>query len=216
MMRVRIRQGTALVLFSICLSGFARVHAQSALDPHWLLEYKGKYKEATHDLKWDQRFKPFVNHYLHMKQKIVPNSGSMGDVASLYLGLPDEYRSEDGRYFYADGCMPQACPAKGLLWVDMTTSRPTVVFAAVDDPSGLAAPGATLYLFTSRELSPSNLPGKLKSSISYWTSKPFADRTYQMFGRISKAVIIGPDGGERSIDPITVGVPPEAAEKAAH
>jgi hypothetical protein len=213
-MRRRIRQFAALVLFIICSSNFARVRAQSALDPHWLLEYRGKYKVARRDLKWDRRFKPFINHYLTMKQKIVPNNASIGDVASLYLGLADEYRSEDESYFYADGCVPHACPAKGLLWVDLRASPPTVVLAAIDDPSGSAAPGTTLYLFTNRELSPRNLPGTLKSSISYWTSKPLADKTYQTFGTISKAVIIGPDGRERSIDPITLGVPPGATQKA--
>jgi hypothetical protein len=216
LMRRRIGQLAAIVLFTICIYYVPGVRAQSSPDPHWLLEYKGNYKEAKRDLKWDQRFKPFIDHYLRMKQRIVPNSPNMGDVVFTYLGIPGEYRSDGNRYFYADGCMPRACPEKGLIWVDLKADSPTVVFAALAELSGSDAPGITLYVFTSGEMRSSDLPDNLKSSINYWMSKPLADGTFETYGKISRAVIVGPDSREQSVDPTTLGVPPEALQKAVH
>jgi hypothetical protein len=215
-MRRRIWQTAAIVLFTINIYKVPHVRAQSALDPHWLLEYKGSYKDAKRDLKWDQRFKPFIDHYLQMKQKIVPNSPKMGDVVFAYLGIPGEYRNEDSRYFYADGCMPRVCSEKGMIWADLKAESPTVVFAALAESSGSDAPGITLYVFTSIEMRSGDLPNDLKNSINYWTSKPLADGTFETYGKISRAVIVGPDSREQSVDPTTLGVPPEALQKGAH
>lgn len=209
---IRTRQLAQVLLLAICASVCLSARAQSTADPHWLLEYKGPYH--GHDLKWDTRFKPFIDHYLQMKQNIMPHTPKMADVVSNYIGVPGEYRSKDDRYFYADGCMAHACEAKGMLWVDMQPSPPTVVFAALDDPPGSKGPGLTVYIFASRDLEQSDLPGDLKSNIDYWTSKPLADRMYELEGAINRAVIIGPDSREHTIDPAAVGVPPAAQERS--
>jgi hypothetical protein len=108
--------------------------------------------------------------------------------------------------------MAHVCQEKGLLWVDLDSASPTVVFAVISVRNDPDIRGCKLYLFTSQELSETDLPADLRNTINRWTAKSPSDR--KAFDKISRAVIVGPDGYEETADIEALGVSKEAQEKS--
>jgi hypothetical protein len=216
-MRIGIRQLAVAALLASGTIVCAHSPAQDAGDAHWLLEYRGVKANGTDSsnrLKWDKRFVPFVNHYLPMPQTFWSKGDSLGAVASDFLGIPGEIHIEGDQFYEADGCGAHACFEKGMVWVDLTASPPTVVFAATDLRKGANAHGYTLWLFASRTLNPDQLPGELRFSIERWTAKPYGGSTRAAdIETIRQAVIVGPDGNNQTVEPASVGVAEAAQEK---
>ena len=57
---------------------------------------------------------------------------SLADTALDFLSVPDKVLADENRYVTITGCVYRFCPARGLLWVDLGSPHPLVVFAAID------------------------------------------------------------------------------------
>jgi hypothetical protein len=217
-MRIGVRKLVASLLLTVGAAVCPTLRARDATDPHWLLEYRGVDSTGTNNanqLMWDKRFNPFIDHYLPQKPNLGGKFGkpeNMGLVASEHFGLSGTIHSDSDRYYSADGCMAHVCQEKGLLWVDLDSASPTVVFAVISVRNDPDIRGCKLYLFTSQELSETDLPADLRNTINRWTAKSPSDR--KAFDKISRAVIVGPDGYEETADIEALGVSKEAQEKS--
>jgi len=214
-MRRNTGQLVAGLLFAVFAALCPNLHAQDSSDPHWLLQYRDidqYHRDSANRLKWDKRFDPFVNHYLPMKQIFWEKGKAIGAVASDFLGVPGSIHIEAERNYSADGCVAHACFEKGMLWVDMKTTPPIVAFSATDIRKGTKDNGYRLYLFISREFGAEDLPAELRKSITRWTATPLGDG--KEIETITQAVIVGPDGQEKIVEPKTLGVAEAAQEKS--
>ncbi|MDR3726417.1 MAG: hypothetical protein P4K86_05185 [Terracidiphilus sp.] len=214
-MRRKTGQFVAGLLFAAFAAVCPNLHAQASSDPHWLLQYRGidpYHRDSANRLKWDKRFEPFVNHYLPMKQTLWEKGKAIGAVASDFLGVPGSIHIEAEHYYSADGCVAHACFEKGMLWVDMKTTPPIVAFAATDIRKGTKDNGYRLYLFISREFGAGELPAELRNSIARWTALPYGGGDEVEV--ITQAVIVGPDGQDKIVEPKTLGVAEAAQEKS--
>jgi hypothetical protein len=135
-----------------------------------------------------------------------------------FLAVPGDVIGDNNRYFNADGCVQHFCPDRGLLWVDLGTSHPLVVFVAVDwisdnkttDESGAAY---TMWVFSNRAIDPVNIPSPLVRSIARWTSQPYGHTN--ILQNITRVYIVDPDGTSHPVAPADIGarntLPPETA-----
>lgn len=203
------------LLLTVCCAAYPVLHAQDATNPQWLLKYRctdcSKGNKAN-PLMWDKQFKPFINHYLPQKPRFQGwgKPEPMGEIATELFGVSGSMLAENDHYFVVDGCMAHACGEDGMLWVDLTSAPPLVVFAALD--LGGDDGGYKLYLFTSRELSAQALPRDLRASITRWTAKlPGASDEDPIL--IGRAVIVEPNEHEDRVELNAIGVAPAAQEK---
>jgi hypothetical protein len=215
-MQLRAKQFAASLLLTTCVAVCPSLHAQNAADPHWLFKYRDADGTTNaNGLMWDKQFKPFINHYLPQRPAFHGwgKPKPMSTIASELFGNSDLFpaiQSGSDRYFIAHGCEAHACPEKGLLWVDLASAPPLVAFAVNDVYNGNDSRAQKLYIFTSRKLSAQDLPKELRATISQWTAKS-AEGDYGI--KISRAVIVAPDGHEQSADLNAVGVAQTAQEK---
>ena len=54
----------------------------------------------------------------------------LSEAAATFLAGPGAIASTDNRYLTLTGCVPDHCPQRGLLWLDLGRTHPLLVFAA--------------------------------------------------------------------------------------
>jgi hypothetical protein len=119
------------------------------------------------------------------------------------------------RYLTVDGCIPSFCAAHGLLWMDLGTPQPLMVFAAVnwsteghttDEPNA----DYNLWLFSNRQVSADALPLALTQAVSDWDARLAA--AHRGVPHITHAVLVEPSGQPYPLNPTLVGantLPPQ-------
>jgi hypothetical protein len=132
-------------------------------------------KPATEDLSWmwqytqpapdghengftdDPRFHDFLKKHLTAPQSFWGNGKPLWDVAVEFMGVPGIARSDENRYFTATGCVPHFCEDRGMLFADIGSPHPLVIFAAIDwsrESHNVEEDNAeyTLWIFPNRPL----------------------------------------------------------------
>jgi hypothetical protein len=182
----------------------------------------------------DPRFKPFLRDHLTAPQTFWNENQPLPETIMEFLGKPNQVVLDDNRYLAADGCVPAFCPARGLLFVDLGTAHPLVVFAAVDWVKENKTPnqsGAeyTLWLFANHPLrtgdseataesdlkTPTHIPAALTRAIARWTAQPVSGGTTDQ--NITNAVLVDPDGTPHPVPPNAIGAQhnPQTSETKA-
>ena len=192
----------------------------------WLWQYGPPPSDGRENqLVLDPRFRPFLAQYLTAPQTFWGSQKagykSLADTALDFLSVPDKVIADDNRYVTATGCVYRFCPARGLLWVDLGSPHPLVVFAAIDwvkDNKTPDQPDAeyTMWVFANHPVDPEHIPTALTHSIARWTGQPPPGST--VIQQISNAVLVDPDGTPHQITPATIGAntftKPQTEQKA--
>lgn len=202
----------------------ARHTAQAPLnDLQWLWRYArpSPSGDAT-ALRYDARFQALLDANFHQPQAMwnadTPNPPKLTQVIPLFLSAHGEVTTDANRYLAVDGCVPDFCPAHGLLWADLGLAHPLLVFAGVtwsaqNHTTDSAAADYTLWLFSSRDLSPASLPLALRNALARWDAR--LANEHRIVPHISRAILVAPDGSAQPMDPADAGantLPPQAAD----
>jgi hypothetical protein len=197
-------------------------------DVSWLAPYANPTPEGRGDeLTHDSRFKVFLRDHLTAHQIFWNENESLGDTAIEFLGVPGQVILDDNRYFSFDGCVPHFCPSRGLLFVDLGTAHPLVVFVAIDWVKDNKVPGQTgaeytLWLFSNRPLTidsaaneagVEHVPPALIHTISRWAAQPTAGTI--VVPNITNTVLVDPTGTPHQVPPASLGIAPASKQPSA-
>ena len=178
------------------------------------------------DLRVDQRFHALLLDEFHRPQAMwgdnpAGHNQPLDAVIPLFLSQHGTVTTQDNRYVSIDGCVPDFCAAHGLLWIDLGTPHPLVVFAAVNwspESHTTSEPSANydLWLFPNRELSADELPLPLTEALAHWDARLAA--AHRLVPHIAHAVLIEPNGTPYALKPELAGansIAPQADTTAA-
>jgi hypothetical protein len=170
-------------------------------------------------LRYDARFKALLESTFKQPQAMwnsdITQPPALAQVIPLFLTANGEVTSDANRFISIDGCVPDFCPAHGMLWADLGLKTPLIVFAGVtwsaqNHTTDSAAADYTLWLFASRDLSADSLPLALRNAISHWDAR--LAMNHRLVPHINRAVLVAPDGSAQPVDPANAGantLPPQ-------
>ena len=194
-------------------------------DVSWLAPYANPSPDGRgSELTRDSRFKLFLRDHLTAHQVFWNENESLADTAIEFLGVPGQVVLDDNRYFSFDGCVPHFCPSRGLLFVDIGTPHPLVVFVAIDWVKDNKVPGQTgaeytLWLFSNRALNiaggtddanTEHVPPALIHTISRWAAQPTSGST--VLPNITHTVLVDPTGTPLQVPPASLGITPASKQ----
>lgn len=187
-------------------------HKTRGEDLEWLWQYTPPPAEGReNELIQDPHFRPFLMRYFTAPQSFWGSSTdkprkSLADTAYDFLAVPGRVIADENRYITATGCVWHFCPSRGLLFADLNTSNPLVVFAAIDwirdgKTTEEAAAEYTLWIFPNHAPGlpgdPTNLTPALTRSLTRWMREPLAGTgTIQ---KITTAILVDADGTPHQI-----------------
>jgi hypothetical protein len=172
----------AAVLLSIAVPG---VCAQLQLkhekpqveDLSWMWQYtQPNSASQKNKLILDTRFRPFLENHFKAPQSFWGKNKPLSDVVMEFLDVPGQVIGDDNRYLNADGCVPDFCPDRGLLWIDLGLPHPLVAFAAIH------------WISDNRT-----------------TDQDGATYTMWLFSNITRVFFVDPDGTPHPVTPSTIG-----------
>lgn len=161
------------------------------------------------DLRLDARFQSLLRDDFHRPQAFWGTTNEPLDVIiPLFLSGHGTVTAEQNRYITVDGCVPRFCAAHGLLWIDLGTPHPLIVFAAVNwttegHTTEQSAADYNLWLFPNRTLSADALPFALTSAIAHWDARLAA--AHRLVPHIAHALLVEPDGAPYALTPEYIG-----------
>jgi hypothetical protein len=165
------------------------------------------------ELRVDARFHALLLDDFHRAQAIwgdnpAGHNEPLDAVIPLFLSQHGTVTAQDNRYVSVDGCVPDFCAAHGLLWIDLGTQHPLVVFAAVNwspesHTTSEAAANYDLWLFPNRQLSADELPLPLTEALAHWDARLSA--AHRLVPHIAHAVLVEPDGAPYALKPELAG-----------
>lgn len=217
MMHRRLQFAAATLLFPAALMGAQiRLHGDKPAveDLSWVWQYAQPAPEGRENaLNNDPRFRELLNKHLTAPQSFWNKGEKLADVASEFLGVPGIARADENRYFTATGCVPHFCPSRGMLFVDLGGSHPTVVFAAIDwtrESRNLEEDDAeyTLWIFPDRSLASASeetphLSSPLKRSLGIFSAELMGGKVPPL---VTHAFVIDPTGAPHEIPASQTGV----------
>jgi len=185
-------------------------------DVSWLAPYAtpepgGRAEELMHD----SRFKPFIRDHLTAPQTFWNQNESLHETIAEFLGVPGQVFLDDNRFLSVDGSVPQFSPSRGLIFVDLGTPHPLVVFAATDWVKENKTPGQsgaeyTLWVFTNHPLratsddDANHIPDALKRAIARWTNRPVTEGGTAE--NITTTILVDPDGTPHQVPTASLGL----------
>lgn len=198
-------------------------HKEKKLKPNveWLWQYGPPPAEGRENaLVLDPHFRPFLAQYLTAPQTFWGKNKTLADTALDYLSVPGKVLADQDRYLSITGCVLRFCADRGLLWVDLGSPQPLVIFAAINwiqQNKTPDQPGAeyTLWVFSNNALDPDHLPAALTRSIARWTAEPPLGST--ILQTITNAILVDPEGKPHQIKPAIIGantIEPQSETKA--
>jgi len=164
------------------------------------------------DLRLDARFHALLTNNFNRPQAFWgPEPGAnqpLDAIISLFLSRYGTVTKQKNRYLTIDGCVPDFCAAHGLLWVDLGTPHPLVIFAAINwspesHTTDEAAANYSLWLYPNRELSADELPLAFTESLAHWDARLAA--AHRIVPHIAHAVLVEPNGAPYALVPSLVG-----------
>ncbi len=152
----------------------ARGTPKSSYDLGWARALASPDKKDD-DNKWDPQFRALMQSSFHQRQTFWRDHGrfsTMPELVMEFLGVPAGVTLDQDRFVTMDGCVPHACSARGMVWIDTRGSgKPLVIFVAPQDVSTADSnKGALqhLWLFSSNELNWQKRPPQFEASLSRW------------------------------------------------
>ncbi len=205
---------------------------QRAGDLEWLWQYSPPPAEGReHELIQDPHFRDFLDQYFTAPQSFWgPHADdpkgralkSLADTVYDFLAIPGQVIADENRYITATGSVFHFRTSRGLIFADLNSKDPLVVFAAIDwirDDRPTTDPNAeyTLWIFPDKPLfakplpgsgdSPAHLPPPLARSLTRWTAQPLPGTG--VVQKITAAILVDPDGTPHQVPvPGGAGTPP--------
>lgn len=166
-------------------------------------------------LRNDDRFGALLDTDFRAPQAFWGKQIPLSAVIPRFLARYGEINSKGNRYLTIDGCVPSFCAAHGMLWIDLGSADPLLVFAAVNWTTEDHTPGEVnadynLWLFPSRHLSADALPLMLTEGISDWDARLAS--AHRGVPHIAHAILVEPDGQPFPLSPALAGantLPPQ-------
>lgn len=127
------------------------------------------------------------------------------ELVQIFLGVPERVTLDDDRYVTMDGCVPHACSARGMVWIDTRgTGKPLVLFVAPEDVSTVDTEKFAeqhLWLYASAEVNWQRMPADFKSSLARWYAAYRAvwKSSYEM--RVGMLTLVEPSGLTYDLSP---------------
>jgi hypothetical protein len=174
----------------------ARTEPQPIADYQWLWQYAKSAPDGQKSaLLADPRFISLLKENLQTPQAFWGSGVPLSDAASIFLAGEGRVISFNNRYLVITGCVVDQCEQRGLLWIDLASPHPLIVFAALrwtESAKTPDQPGALfdLWLFPNRNIDPEYFPSDLRDSLRDWTLQPdFHCDTYKKFGTRLAAIV---------------------------
>lgn len=165
------------------------------------------------DLRLDSRFHALLSSNFHQPQAMWGNTDPahtqpLDAVIPLFLSRYGAVTTQDNRYLSIDGCVPIFCAAHGLLWIDLGTPHPLIVFAAVNwstesHTTDESTASYDLWLFSNHILSAAELPLPLTEAIAHWDARLAA--AHRLVPHIQHATLVEPGGAPYALNPALAG-----------
>ena len=156
-------------------------------------------KDADH--KWDPRFRALMHSSFAQRQSFWRDHGTFPTVPELvmdFLGTPEGVSIDQDRFVSMDGCVPHACSARGLVWIDTRASgKPLVIFVAPQDVSTTDVETRAfqhLWLYSSRRLNWQHMPPDFKTSLARWYGSYRATWANEYRIDVLMVTLVQPDG----------------------
>jgi hypothetical protein len=188
----------------------------------WLWAYsKDPDAEVVLALRDDVRFRDMLRRNFTAQQTFWGANPNLAETIPAFLTRYGHISTQDNRYITIDGCVRTFCPATGLLWFDLGTQHPLIVFVGItwspvghtiDDP----AASYDLWLFSNHPFTPATVPQELAKSIAAW--QKYLRSRGRIVPHIGHAIMVDAKGRPNFILPELLGVngiPPQAAVSPA-
>lgn len=164
------------------------------------------------DLRLDARFHTLLTNNFHRPQAFwgpePAENQPLDAIIPLFLSRYGTVTTQQNRYLAIDGCVPDFCAAHGLLWFDLGTPHPLVIFAAVNwsaesHTTDEAAANYNLWIYPNRELSADNIPFAFTESLSHWDARLAS--AHRLVPHIDHATLVEPTGAPYALIPSLIG-----------
>jgi hypothetical protein len=185
-------------------------------DLEWMWQYSPPPAEGReNELIQDSHFRQMLDRYLTAPQSFwgpkpedpkSPVHKSLADTAYDFLAIPGRVITDDNRYITVTGAVRHFRTSRGLIFADLNSPRPLVVFAAIDwirdsRTTDDAEAEYTLWIFpnqpTGTDSDPKNLPPALTRSLGRWEAQPLPGSG--IVQKITAAILVDPDGTPHQI-----------------
>ncbi len=209
---------------------------QHSGDIEWMWQYSpdpqkpGQTEGREHDLIQDPHYHDFLNEYFKAPQSfwgsttIDPRNTqkkSLPNTVDDFLTIPGKVLADENRYLTVTGHVFRYPQGRGLVFVDLNSKQPLVVFAAIDwirESHPASDPNAeyTLWIFPNQPAgtpqNPLALPPPLVRSLTRWMPEPLPGSG--IVQKITAAILVDPDGTPHQI-PVPSNGPKVTPEEAA-
>ena len=223
-MRRRFQLAAVALLMTAIPGVWAQMHLKRdkppAEDLSWLWQYTQPAPTGNGSaLFGDPRLKSLLEAHLHAPQTFWRKDRTLAEAVLEHLAQPRSVVGDNNRYIIVTGCAQEFCPNRGLLWIDLGTPHPLVVFAATNwiaenKATDQAGATYTLWVFSSRTLDPTRLPRPLTRRIALWAVEPLTDGTIE---QIASVILVDPDGQPHQLLPADIGIDQfKPTEQKAH
>jgi hypothetical protein len=188
-------------------------------DLEWMWQYTPDLPHdpegRENDLIQDPHYKNFLAEYFKAPQSfwgsttLDPRSStrkSLADTVDDFLTVPAKVVTDENRYITITGHVFHYAAGRGMVFADLNTKQPLVVFAAIDwirQSHATTEPDAeyTLWIFTNETVgtpqNPTNLPAPLLRSLTRWMAESLPGSSIKQ--KIAAAILVDPDGTPHQI-----------------
>jgi hypothetical protein len=185
-------------------------------DLEWMWQYSPPPADGReHELIQDPHYRDFLEQYFTAPQSFWGSTTldprdtkrkSLPDTVDDFLTVPGKVLADENRYITVTGHVFRYPPGRGLLFADLNTSHPLVVFAAIDwirESHATSEPDAeyTLWIFPNQTpgtpQNPYSLPPPLLRSLTRWMAEPLPGSGIHQ--KITAAIVVDPDGTPHQI-----------------
>ena len=192
------------LLLLLCILPFAdaqrstRKIPASSYDLGWARAFASPEKKDA-DNKWNPQFRALMQKSFHQRQTFWRD-----------LGVPAGVTLDQDRFVTMDGCVPHACSARGMVWIDTKGSgKPLVIFVAQQDVSTVDTDKHTLqhlWLYSSVELNWQKMPPQFQQSLLRWYAS--YQETWIKYFRIDALMLtlVEPSGLTYDLSPSLLGL----------
>jgi hypothetical protein len=190
----------------------AQSSSKDEADAAALRDFADGGRRAGQDIKWDPHFRALMQQSLHQRQSFWRDHGhfeSVPELIATFIGVPGSVTLAQDRYLTVDGCVPHACSARGMVWIDLAAAKPSVIFVAenqINQSRDEKGSPQHLWLFSSTTLDWQHMPQPFIDSFDKWFAAYHATsaRYFEIYPAI--VTIVQPTGENVDLTPALVGL----------
>ena len=196
---------------------------QQQADLEWMWQYSPPPAEGReHELIQDGHYHDFLTKYFSAPQSFWGSTTldprntrrkTLADTVDDFLTVPGKVLADENRYLTITGHVFRYPAGRGLVFADLNTKTPLVVFAAIDwiresHPTTEPEAEYTLWIFPNQLTQ--TMPPPLIRSLTRWMAEPLPGSG--IVQKITAAIIVDPDGTPHQI-PVPSLAPAAAPEE---